>query len=75
MTYSLHNIRLGLIGADIMTRPRIKTSKELLLQTYEELQDWYAVAAYLGLSKSTIYRRLEEFGISKIDKHSYYTNK
>lgn len=46
-------------------RPKKTIDKELLISLYSEFKDWDAVAAHLEVSRSTIYRRLNEHGLVK----------
>lgn len=46
-------------------RPRKKITKELLIDLYDNYKNWYTVAEQLGVSNVTVYRRLNEYGISR----------
>ncbi len=46
-------------------RPKKEITKEMLFDLYSKHENWYTVADALGISKSTLYRRLHEYGISR----------
>jgi transcriptional regulator of acetoin/glycerol metabolism len=47
-------------------RPKVEFSREDLLRNYAEHQNWFIVAKKLGVSHVTIYRRIKEFRIEKV---------
>lgn len=49
-----------------MGRPRFKVTREALVNAYEEHQRWDKVAEHLGLSLSTVMRRVKEFNIKRV---------
>ncbi len=49
-----------------MGRPRITITREQLLGLYEVHQRWDKVAENLGLSLSTVMRRVKEYNIKRI---------
>lgn len=48
-----------------MVRPRKDLSKEMLLGLYDTYKNWCKVAGVLGVSDSTVYRRLALYGIER----------
>lgn len=46
-------------------RPRKNITKELLIDMYNKYENWYRVAEQLEVSNVTVYRRLNEYGISR----------
>lgn len=44
-------------------RPRIEVSRDILMSMYNDYNSWPLVAKELGMSKKTIYRRLNELNM------------
>ena len=51
-------------GCKAVGRPRINICKEELLALRQLNYSWTKIARMLGVCRSTLYRRLEEFGIN-----------
>lgn len=49
-----------------MGRPRIQITRELLVKEYEKHQRWDKVAESIGVSHSTVARRVAEYGIRRV---------
>jgi transcriptional regulator of acetoin/glycerol metabolism len=49
-----------------MGRPRVTITREQLLRLYEVHQRWDKVAENLGLSLSTVMRRVKEYNIKRV---------
>jgi len=50
---------------NVVGRPKIEITGELLVALRQKLGTWKAVADTLGVSEMTIYRRLKEFNIPR----------
>lgn len=50
----------------VMGRPPKDVSREQLVQSYEKHQRWDKVAEDLGLSLSTVMRRVKEYNIKRV---------
>lgn len=48
-----------------MARPRKNITPEILIELFHSYHDWTIIAKVLGVGRSTVYRRLKEFGIAK----------
>ena len=50
---------------NVVGRPKIEITGELLVSLRQKLGTWKAVSDTLGVSEMTIYRRLKEFNIPR----------
>lgn len=50
----------------VMGRPRMTLDKETLKELYDEYQRWDKVAVDLGVSLSTVMRRVKEYNIQRV---------
>ena len=60
--YALYRSRVG--------RPRVELNVEDIEFLWSLKFNWVWIASILGISRATLYRRLDEFGISRITSYS-----